>query len=323
MFEINRSDSIYQEIESFEEYSYTNCITYEMAIRNDDLKKELSTYTEEDFRKPPIGQDRNIRQEKFKKIGIKYFFDVWNYLEMTYSGERYSSRKLNNTSYGSNTNVFLRNKIKDITEFEVNIKRRPFRKPGLLDNRKPNNNSNISILKKIHFSKDFLSISTEGSFYQYKLFLIQSRPNMYIPRNFDVQSLNLNLALPEEELLLLLKIYKKEFDRNNSLLRNQDEIKGQEINRTGNKIKINDKEIIFNKHINTRDKVADMFFIYDAIKIGMRKSQITNSITLNYYNRYERGTTFDNKTLNKYLKIAQLYIDELKYKELLTNINFD
>ena len=34
-----RSDKIYQEIEEFEEYELTQCVVYEMAIRNEDVQK--------------------------------------------------------------------------------------------------------------------------------------------------------------------------------------------------------------------------------------------------------------------------------------------
>ena len=34
-----RSDSIYKEIEEFEDYEYSNCIAYEMAIRNKEVKR--------------------------------------------------------------------------------------------------------------------------------------------------------------------------------------------------------------------------------------------------------------------------------------------
>ena len=36
-----RDDLIYKEIEEFQDYELTNCIAYEMAIRNEDIKKLL------------------------------------------------------------------------------------------------------------------------------------------------------------------------------------------------------------------------------------------------------------------------------------------
>ena len=36
-----RDDSNYKEIEEFQDYELTNCIAYEMAIRNTELKKLL------------------------------------------------------------------------------------------------------------------------------------------------------------------------------------------------------------------------------------------------------------------------------------------
>ena len=44
-----RSDTIYQEIESFEEYELTQCVAYEMAIRNEiviDLKNIINKLLE-------------------------------------------------------------------------------------------------------------------------------------------------------------------------------------------------------------------------------------------------------------------------------------
>ena len=39
-----RTDVIYKEIESFEDYEYTNCIAYEMAIRNDEVRKKIINF---------------------------------------------------------------------------------------------------------------------------------------------------------------------------------------------------------------------------------------------------------------------------------------
>jgi len=36
-----RDDNVYKEIEAFEDYEYTNCIAFEMAIRNDEVKSLL------------------------------------------------------------------------------------------------------------------------------------------------------------------------------------------------------------------------------------------------------------------------------------------
>jgi hypothetical protein len=33
------TDSIYKEIEEFEDYEYSNCIAYEMCIRNKEVKR--------------------------------------------------------------------------------------------------------------------------------------------------------------------------------------------------------------------------------------------------------------------------------------------
>jgi len=41
-----RSDAIYQEIESFEEYELTQCVAYEMAVRNKNNLKAIEEVVE-------------------------------------------------------------------------------------------------------------------------------------------------------------------------------------------------------------------------------------------------------------------------------------
>ena len=73
---VNRDDLIYQEIESFKDYEFTNCVAYEMAIRNENLKQELLMFEEKN--------KSFFSKEEYKKIReIKetYFLNIIDYLE--------------------------------------------------------------------------------------------------------------------------------------------------------------------------------------------------------------------------------------------------
>ena len=57
-----RKDPIYTEIEQFEEYEFTNCIAYEMAIRNNEVKRLFN------FIKTNDNLRWNIKSKDIKRI---------------------------------------------------------------------------------------------------------------------------------------------------------------------------------------------------------------------------------------------------------------
>ena len=290
-YKINRDDSIYKEIESFETYEYTNCIAYEMAIRNEELKNEISKYNIKDLYPP---RNRELKEE-FGKIANEFFFDIHLHLDNIFN----NNRNINN--------IF-----------------RPFPKKYLIKQNidSLNNFVNHPRLKEINHSKNFISIATELSFSNYKFFILYSRPQLYIPNNLRYTLPELNLALPLDELIELVTIYKKEYEKGNKIFKTEIEVLGEKLEKATHTVKIKDVDIKIKEHLSTKDKMADLFFIYDANKLKMKKIDICNSITEYYYNKSGKESNFDNKTLNKYLDIATQYIDNLKYKELIFGIKF-
>lgn len=64
-----------------------------------------------------------------------------------------------------------------------------------------------------------------------------------------------------------------------------------------------------------------MLFIYDATKLGLTQKAIKESIDYYYYERDNKSTGVDpTKVISKYLQIAEEYIDNQKYMELITGI---
>ena len=67
-------------------------------------------------------------------------------------------------------------------------------------------------------------------------------------------------------------------------------------------------------------KLADMFYLYDCLKRGYSKAEIKTSIYLHYANRGIKTRNLHTDTFNKYQKLMRMYIDEFKYKELVSGI---
>ncbi|QOY54030.1 hypothetical protein HUE87_09045 [Candidatus Sulfurimonas marisnigri] len=74
------------------------------------------------------------------------------------------------------------------------------------------------------------------------------------------------------------------------------------------------------KGLTKTEKFADMFFIYDMIKAGKIKSEIL--IALDKYHDKDNIKTksFHGDTYDKYLLIAKDYINNERYKELITGV---
>lgn len=245
-YKINRDDSIYKEIESFETYEYTNCIAYEMAIRNEELKNEIVKYNIKDLYPP---RNKELKEE-FGKIANEFFFDIHLHLDNIFN----NNRNINN--------IF-----------------RPFPKKYLIKQNidSLNNFINHPRLKEINRSKNFISVSMDSKFQNYKFFILQSRPQLYVPDYLKCKIPDLNLALPLDELIELVTIYKKEYEKDNKIFKTEIEILGEELEKATHTVKINNVDINIKEHLSTKDKMADLFFIYDANKLKMKKIDICMS----------------------------------------------
>ncbi len=77
------------------------------------------------------------------------------------------------------------------------------------------------------------------------------------------------------------------------------------------------------KILSKQQRLADMFYIYDCLKEGYSQNKIQNEIYNYYADKGIETITMDAKTLKKYKEIAIDYIDNLKYKELITGVKLD
>ena len=92
---------------------------------------------------------------------------------------------------------------------------------------------------------------------------------------------------------------------------------------------MNNKEFNNSDKINLRDilaykeRVADMFFIYDAMKLSYKILKIRYILEDYYSSKGINTKSFTEKTIKKYYEVAKEYIDNRKYKELVTGIKIE
>jgi hypothetical protein len=302
-----RSDPIYGEIERFEDYEYTNCIAYEMAIRNDEVKRfikmrnnfildidididgeEINNYNELDLIN---------KLEKHYLIGI----DICSNIRKIYS--KYLKE---NKDYDA-IDVFYSN----IEKYEFSFDR------GCYDAKKVHLNSRELAgtfdngILVLDFKKN-----EENAIIEDKDFLYFKRPRLLVPKDINKEIfLRLNFNLPKDELLAYISMIKDEYDIENSIIKSPLELLGENFNKANENLLIHKGTGKYNKY-----RVADMFFIYDGMKKGMKKSKIISELNYYYYNKENKNTNYDYDTVNKYYEIAIELIDNLKYKEIITGI---
>jgi len=301
-----RSDSTYKEIEDFKDYEFTNCIAYEMAIRNEELQKIIKKFNdlipEIDFDKDKlVNEDEFLLFEKYKE---HYHID-------TSFCNFYKKTNLN----------FFENSEK------------------IHDNRRELEGEIIEGILTLDWKKhQDKAIIEDSKFLQFK------RPRLSIPKKLDKTiDLKINLNLPKDELIAYISKIKDEYDKDNSIIQSPLELIGIDVEKAANK-KINKKLI------------ADKFFIYDYVTSRLKqirednlsmyeeyeeqKQEILNNKYIDSKDRkiqlkelkreFEENTNirkdelfdgiegFSSGTAKRYYYDIKPFIDDCKYKELIT-----
>ncbi|MCT7587036.1 hypothetical protein [Aliarcobacter butzleri] len=316
-----RSDLIYKEIEEFEDYEYSNCIAYEMCIRNKEVKKILKSIT-------------NKRDEI-----IEFFEDYEEYNLEVVSNECNELIK-----YGINDKVILEI-FSNILNKESNIK---IGKSGISIEYE---NDLILDRKKDYLYVDLIDDGIVGvlengdeeiiPYKQMNLDYIPlikksySRPTLKIDKS-KIFKVELNLSLPREELLDYVSKIKDDFNnKTNAMIRTPIDLliydsslmeyigkenNTSEINRKLDSLEdilLDDKTDNSNMKKFKKKLIADKFFVYDYVT--KRLEQIEDSIK-NYTIEYEEKKEDINKSPYYTKQDKLIQIRELK-KELEENIN--
>jgi len=319
-----RDDLIYKEIEEFQDYELTNCIAYEMAIRNEYIVNKIKLFNMfhyEDFKMGLTELKNKYYLGKEIIFGIKYlkreirglgllkdikdgieklllFLQSKNLLMKFVNYDEYIKKEINELSL----NELL--EYKDFLYFHGYIN---------------DNKYDCSIFEELD-----LNVVPNEFFFNEKIDFINnpriennfySRPYLIVPRNIDRSiNLNLNLDLPKEELLAYISKIKDEYDKDNSIIKTPLELLGETL----------ENENIDIKNLPKRDikKIyADMFYIYDYFtfqdkKYKNEREKLKNKLKTKIK---EINKTWDYDKLDKKEKIEPFSddykIDKQKYSK--------
>lgn len=372
-----RSDSIYKEIESFEDYELTQCVAYEMAIRNPMYKEQADEvvvfYNEhrEAIRLAFTGLSEVLKDDEFNydlwKIGADYKFTLYNKIDninvipfedYLYNLEykHYKSIEIFGKEFYEIIDLFQKNykpneNISKMSDTEL-IRQKDLEEIQLY---KTNVRDGYSITTGIRIREesahlynedtdDYIEVKTIEEFKQctesegfangddtIAEIIIEenfSRPKIKV----DVMkskntTLEIDLNRPLEEIVAYITHIKNDLEENGNILKAPFELLGTELQKADDISKMctvtkNAKEICFDgrKGITRTQKLADMLFIYDMVKCNKNEVTIRTAIFEYYENEFNKNTAMSDTTFRKYRDIAKDYIDNQRYKELITGV---
>lgn len=306
---LSRNDYPYQEIEEFEDYELTNCIAYEMAIRNNKYRDEL------------INNVRNINNIFIDYQNDRYTDDIIEFAIKKIPDDKIKRDKIINNNFIRDLLISLRElginekskyellKINEIKEFEI-----------IEYIKKVYEKEKIDILNdEVHvFSNDGYKITQSGVYEDDESFILKNeitadfkRPYLKY-RDGKHSELLINLLLPLPELVSYLKKIKNDFEDNTCIIKSPTDLMGL------------DSLFIENKNKFKKSKIksyADYFFCYDYYIAAKRNNPSLNYKEIfvsidnelkDYYNCDEDCYSYDTyrKTILPFMK---LMIEESNY----------
>lgn len=339
---IPRNDGKYTEIDSFEPYELTPCIAYEMAIRNDKVKRllkrhikistmleddqyMLNRYMTKDFFAFIYGykDNKEIDEEypKYKKLyeqkqatykklikeDYKKFID--DYIDMCTELNIVTLTDLQKMIEDELINDYLiypEGYCRSIPHSqaieceEITNKEKQEKKQIL-------NNDNADDGLCIRYEK-----VTYKEFIKYQSIHIQNNEyfiNNIIPnfkRQVNDQSqpiLPINFSLPLNEIVEYITKIKEQINPKTPF-----ELLGKELEKANDLTSLDQIQID-----NPSKRLSDMLYVYDMKQKGYFNTDIINEV-----DGYHGKSAYLRLYLDKYYKTAQKYIDNEKYKELIT-----
>lgn len=326
-------DDIYKEIENFEDYEYINCIAYEMAIRSQNFINDFDITNED------ITNAINLKNIDISNADKNYLLD---FIELSEVSRIFFNNNSNNLNFEDflKTNKKIKSIIEDTLIFEDRLN-----KYGKLEYLKTLNKKSKKVIAYNLISPQKLNIK-------------YSRPKIKI-KELNLFSVDLNLNLPKDELIAYISKIKDDFDKDNSIIKTPLELLGEELEKA-NEIEskaLPKGKKKRKKAMADAFYVYDMYKILEneyaqktkelkierdekikAIKedkynydISQKKSMI-NDLREYYDDELRKCDKNSIKTeiqsqsnlsldkIEKYKALMNKYIDELKYKELITGI---
>lgn len=292
-----RDDDIYQEIDSFEDYELTNCVAYEMAIRDIAFLHgiiELVEYVNSKF------LQFSTKEALIDNIKV---VDDWG---ASYRNVKLCEMNLKcdlrdfDISEQQVDNLF---KIKQIQDYKVI---QAIKEEHIIDK------LNVEILNiqrnDGYIITQFGDLNEEVNSPPLNNIITADFKRPYLrSKNGKHAEIELNLALPKEELIAYIAKIKDGYDKNTSTIKTPLELLGETLNAAMPQKDYPKKP--------TASKMADMFFIYDYVKA--RRADIDDANTT-IKAEYDEQVSYVSKNKDLTTKEKKIQKAEL-YKEYLQN----
>ncbi len=345
---MKRDSSTYKEIENFADYELSNCVAYEMARRNsealklgDEIDKLMAIleniyseieYDEEfmwfcrgdNFHKDEANKGKNFSEIKYGVHKVELLYQFFEKKQETQKIKEKLKILLNDywIRYLFERDIVSIIVGSYIREFEVYHRLKEYGLIHEIATVGKNKDGRVVITREQNFSK------LEGSALQVDLerTIIGQRLNsLVVPEEYDKRiDVKINLSLPKDELLSLIEKIKDNYDLDREIIRTPLELLNTTLQSADNISKMctetkNSKEICFDSRqgLTRSQKLADMFFVYDMVKQGEKYKIIIDALS-DYYDQLGKNNKMSPNTLKKYLDIATDFIENKRYKELLT-----
>ncbi|MFA6137170.1 MAG: hypothetical protein WC667_03705 [Sulfurimonas sp.] len=292
-----RSDYIYQEIESFKDYELTQCVAYEMAIRNNNVKNILDKIDYLTALKCKTSIHPNINKlnesitpeekEKYLTLGLYHLNELTNELENDLINKYFIYPDGYKKKIKSNDNYLLIKKILNDTT----------------GNQKFSYKSN---------QKEAIGFTiAQGIYTESKIFDISNITTNFKRQVYDSNqtSVFLNLSLPKQELIKYITHIKDTMDSSDKrIIKSPLELLGEELDKSeepksAKKLPRNYQE--------KKAAIVDAFFVYDIYKV----------LTPYYKIKKTEATEKKNKEVKKIRQSKEFDRDQKKF--YIENINID
>jgi len=316
-----RTDEIYNEIENFKDYEFTNCIVYEMIQRNSSfIKKRNEIYNlNKKIKKLHINCINKYLQKLTKKTNVNSEYPTKEcYMELNKNfdhSERLKIKDCQKLQECKNEIQNISKYVKDnfglvpISKKADDMERKIIKRNQSVTNiilklKNMNSNKSIQIPQDMKFQD---SKPKNNTYIENYANLIYSRPILKFT-SMQLVHIELNLRLSEQELLAQIKQIKKNYIKENIAIRTIEDI-----------FNIDDKTIlqdnIKNKSLRYK-KIADHFFIYDYV-VARQKTIEKSNTQIRQENNYKMKEVDSSHLFNG--KDKEIQIKELK-KELNNNL---
>lgn len=301
-----RDDLIYKEIEEFEDYELTNCVAYEMAIRNKEVKRLVQVLKKMEHLRKSLKPKERINWKKNRRdyypiVENKLTFNVIKKeLKNKYFIDFNKKQIINNKSEKLKDSLGFISFIPKLQSIEANeFRAKEFEKWLFIDE-----------IGKNEIIKDgYYSIQTyykKDNKYKNKIYTNFKKE---LIKPYTKTEIELNLNLPKEELIAYISKIKDDFDKDNSIIKTPLELLGETLEKSDNK-KIPKKPKAF--------VYADWFYIYDYWKYEKTQGKTDKDIFVAL--EVENNVPYKEDMIRKIRDKMKYFIDDLGYKELITGV---